>query len=399
MFGWGEELKKQAGTGSEKESLYEILKKTINILSVYKVLWANLVFLAVGMVLDIFHCIKLCYDEGNLIAIIVLVWTFTVSFSVYCIEHFGESYYGIRRSDILLADLGLKGVSALAGLVFMEISALIGATVFKWYLTIVVIAIEQIFVTIYIPLIVVIKTSYTNTLEQIEKEAKDAISFDLRGLYRKIKGDRQSNSLLHNNSLRLFQMIRELDYTNDRSRGRLLEMLKKISELLKAELNHCFESGTEESRFEIQKAVNTVSCQITLEVLKSVQDSEIRIDFFSQLMSYSTSLEFSQGVMMALLENPTLENMSICQQLLCIEEKYQRQLQIWCAVYNVYMQTFAGEEWRSLVYTEQMFRELYTDWGKSDMKTAIEAWEQMQDSQMNYGPLFQYIFLDGKKLL
>ena len=103
-------------------------------------------------------------------------------------------------------------------------------------------------------------------------------------------------------------------------------------------------------------------------------------------------LEFGQGVIMALLSDPTQDNMLICRQLLLTETRYQRQLQIWCAVYNVYMQTFAGEEWRSMMYTEQMFKELYTDWGKDDMREALKAWEQMSDAHMVYKPLFQYIF-------
>lgn len=399
MFVRGEGRKKKARAGSEKEKLYGILSKIIDTLSINKVLWTGLFFLASGIILDTVSCIKLCYNEGNLIAVIVLIWTFTVSFSVYCIEHFGESYYGIPRADILLSDLGLKGLSALAGLVFMEIIALIIAIIFNMYFTIVIVAFEQIFVTIYIPMIVIIKTSYTNTLEQIEQEAEHIIRYDLSGLYHKLRGDTTNISDLQSSRPRLFQMIRELDYTNDTSRGRLLNILKKVSDLLQEELEQrpfAYPDYGPQKR----KEINTVSCQIALDVLNAVHDREIRIDFFSHLAEYSASLEFSQGIMTALLTDPTPDNISVCRQLLLTETKYQRQLQIWCAVYNVYMQTFAGEEWRSLLYTKQMFRELYTDWGKDDMKAALEAWEQMQDSHMNYEPLFQYIFpVDGKELL
>lgn len=224
MFVRGEGRKKEARAGSEKEKLYGILSKIIDTLSISKVLWTGLLFLIVSIVLDTVPCIKLCYNEGNLIAVIVLIWTFTVSFSVYCIEHFGESHFGIPRADILLYDLGLKGLSALAGLVFMEIIALIVAIIFNMYFTIVIIAFEQIFVTIYIPMIVIIKTSYTNTLEQIEKEAENIIKYDLSGLYHNLRGDTTNICDLQSSRPRLFQMIRELDYTNDTSRGRLLNI-------------------------------------------------------------------------------------------------------------------------------------------------------------------------------
>lgn len=391
MFGWGKGQKNKNGTSDQKERLYGILKKVIDTLSIYKTLWTGLFFLVCGILSDILSCVKLCYNEGNLIAVIVLIWTFTVSFSVYCIEHSGESYYGIRRADILLFDLGVKGLLALAGLVFMELIALIGAIIFEWRFTIVIIALEQIYITVYIPVVVIIKTSYTNTLEQIEKEIENAIKINLKGLCHIIKEKSNNHEDMHCDWPRLFQMIRELDYTNERSRMRLLGILKKVSDLLQEELKRIVYSA-QNCEIEKRKEVNTVSCQIALDVLYSVQDKKILMDFFSQLMDYSAMLEFGQGVMMALLSDPTQDNMLICRQLLLTETRYQRQLQIWCAVYNVYMQTFAGEEWRSMMYTEQMFKELYTDWGKDDMREALKAWEQMSDAHMVYKPLFQYIF-------
>ena len=393
MSGGGRMQRREAWAGSEKERLYILLKSIIDFLSICRVFWTCLVFLVVSAILDFFSCIKVCYNEGNLIAVIVLIWTFTVSFSAYCIEHAGESYYGIRRADILLFDLGLKGLITLVSLIFLEIIALISAIIFKWKFMIITIALEQIFITIYIPMVVIMKTSYTNTLMQIEKEMSDAVRYNLKGLCRNIKGDRQSDYDVYSRWPRLFQMIRELDYSKDKSTGLLLDIIKRILELLKEELYRSMEYGIPRGNLETKRAVNVVSYQMVSEMLKAVQMEAVRVDFLSQLMVYGRCIEFSQGVMMALMENAELANVSVCQELLLTEKDYQRELHVFCAVYNVFMQTNAGEEWRLQVYTKRLFEQLQADWRNDDTKMALAIWEQIQDdNDMHYESLFQYIF-------
>lgn len=293
MSGWRRIQGLEAWVGSEEERLYKILQYIMDFLSVYRVFLTCLVFLVVSAILDICSYIKMCYSEGNLIAVIVLIWTFTVTFSAYCIEHSGESYYGIRRAGILLSDLGLKGLVTLVCLVFLEIISLIGAIIFKCNFMIITIALEQIFVTIYIPIIVIMKTSYTNTLIQIEKEIEDAIKYDLKGLSQNIKEDGQSNGGTYSRWPRLFQMIRELDYTNDRSIGILLDIIKRVLELLKEELERSMRFCIEEDKLDRKRAVNIVSYQIVSEMLKAVQIEEVRIDFLSQLMIHGRCIEFN----------------------------------------------------------------------------------------------------------
>ena len=43
-------------------------------------------------------------NQGNIIAVAALLWTFTTAMTVYCMGKLDCKYYGIRLSDILLSD-------------------------------------------------------------------------------------------------------------------------------------------------------------------------------------------------------------------------------------------------------------------------------------------------------
>ncbi len=387
---------------TDKEGLYNKLKKIAGI-PCHRVFKVCLFLLGICMISDFCLHNDSFYEESSLIAIIVLIWTFTVSFSVYCMEHFGESYYGIRRVDILLADLKPEGAYYLTALIFMELIALISSTFLQFSITIIAIAFQQTFITIYILILVIVKTSYTNTLEQIQKEIESKVESDLEGLYLLMKGIPGSMGIERKNWPMLFRMVKELDYNNISSRERLLEILIKVSELMEEVLKRhkCF--GCKEKIPQIRKEINSVGYQIVIDILGTKIKKEVVLDFLKQLMRQKEiSLEFRRGVMMALLEELTLDNIVISQELLRTEMIYQRELQIWCAVYNVYMQEFDGEQWRRSAYTGPAFCELYTNWDVNDSQNAVDAWEQMQQAgeKITYEPLFQYIFPnDGKEIL
>lgn len=396
----------------EKNEVYGILKRVTETIRPKPLCCVCFCLLSVCLGLDIGFdrcdrlycntCLKriFSYDQGILIAIIVLMWTFTVSFSIYCMEHSGERYYGIRRVNILLVDLR-GGLVCLIIMIFMELLALIVSSVLEWKITLLMVTFQQLFITIYLLLILAVKTSYRNTLLQIRKDMESILDRNLSGLARQIQGvDRVEDIRQEKNYPMLFKMVRGIDYADDYGRDELLHIIREIAKWLKQRLEEC--GNDKIKQYQMQKDINLVSYQIASDALRTETRREIIMDFMNNLMSCAATLAFKQGIMMALLEDLIPQHIYIFQRLLQIESEHHRELQIWCAVYNVFMQQFEGEQWRK-AYVQFQFNELHTDdWKDADVRMALDMWDQVRELRdtsdvKSLGQsivLFKYIFFD-----
>ena len=396
----------------EKNEVYGILKRVTETIRPKPLCCVCFCLLSVCLGLDIGFdrcdrlycntCLKriFSYDQGILIAIIVLMWTFTVSFSIYCMEHSGERYYGIRRVNILLVDLR-GGLVCLIIMIFMELLALIVSSVLEWKITLLMVTFQQLFITIYLLLILAVKTSYRNTLLQIRKDMESILDRNLSGLARQIQGvDRVEDIRQEKNYPMLFKMVRGIDYADDYGRDELLHIIREIAKWLKQRLEEC--GNDKIKQYQMQKDINLVSYQIASDALRTETRREIIMDFMNNLMSCAATLAFKQGIMMALLEDLIPQHIYIFQRLLQIESEHHRELQIWCAVYNVFMQQFEREQWRK-AYVQFQFNELHTDdWKDADVRMALDMWDQVRELRdtsdvKSLGQsivLFKYIFFD-----
>lgn len=297
----------------EKNEVYGILKRVTEIIRPKPLCCVCFCLLSVCLGLDIGFdrcdrlycntCLKriYSYDQGILIAIIVLMWTFTVSFSIYCMEHSGERYYGIRRVNILLVDLR-GGLVCLIVMIFMELLALIVSGVLEWKITLLMVAFQQLFITIYLLLILAVKTSYRNTLLQIRKDMESILDRNLSGLARQIQGaDRVEDIRQEKNYPMLFKMVRGIDYADDHGRDELLHIIREIAKWLNQRLEEC--GNDKVKQYQMQKDINLVSYQIASDALRTETRREIIMDFMNNLMSCAATLAFKQGIMMALLED------------------------------------------------------------------------------------------------
>ena len=141
---------------------------------------------------------------GDLIAIILVIWTFTVSLSVYVLEKAQERYYGIKIEDLLIRDLKRGKLWGLAALILLELLLLILATVGSWKISLVISAFLQFYTMIYFFLLVCLKVSEANVLKQIGKEVAEIE--ELSGLQ----------------GLLLRNMIRKLQYEDEEQCDELL---------------------------------------------------------------------------------------------------------------------------------------------------------------------------------
>lgn len=402
---------KETDVDTEKKKLYKVLNK-VNRLSKHQV---GISRACVGsllgcMVFDAVPCPywaawieKLfTYNMGNVIAIIVLVWTFTVSLSTYCLEKLGTRYYGILMSDVLSFDLKAKRLTALAIMVLAELFSLIFAAILEWEITIAMVAVQQFLIMIYLFLLVCAKTSYQYILQQIKAEMEAYTKMDLIELVKQIEEIKNEKSSAANEPM-LFKMVKNLDYSDLYSKEELLEVLKVSSNalskmLLKIETSK--PSLCEDEMFEFQRCMIVFSEQIALDIIQAAKTKDNILNILYKWMGLDNiRLEIKQGIISALFEELTPCNVSIYQNLIKAEKKYQEELQIWSAVYNAYVQEHMGEEWRT-IYTERQFKELKKikrlnterqQKGKVE-ETALMYWRYICESNGTYAPLFKYIF-------
>lgn len=399
----------------EKDKLYKTLEK-VDKLSDHQIglLIICIILLAACMGFDAAPC-PYCtiwierlftYDIGNVIAIIVVIWTFTVSLSVFCLEKLGERYYGIQIIDVLSFELKRKGLFALAGMVLAELFALILAAILEWEITIAMIALQQFFIMIYIFLFVCIKTSYRHILKQIKEEMKGLTKEDLTALMKRIEDIKWRMETCEESadSFRqpmLFKMVRNLDYTDFYGTEALLSVLRESSDKLSklfleiksgAEDSQQDEGKQDEETFKFQHCMIVFSKEITLDIIRTGKTKDDIMDFlYNWINTKELRLEIKQGIIAALMEELTPQNVTIYQNLIKAEIKHQRELQIWSAVYNIYKQEQIDEEWRAL-YTMQQFKRLRSGWKQEDSENAIKYWEMACGNKGRYTPIFEYIF-------
>lgn len=332
---------------------------------------------------------------GNVISVIVVIWTFTISLSIYSLERLGVRYYRISTIDILIFDIKCKGLYYLAGMVLTELFSLIYAAVCDLEITIAMVMVQQFLIMIYLFLLMCEKTSYDHILEQISLEIEGYVRQNLTELVAVIK-EAGSNTTAIGHMPMLFKMVINLDYTDLYSREDLKTVLTIYSGASRILLQNAEEGKDKRELSELQKEVIMVSQYLAVNIIHAARTKENIWNVLSRwLQTKGLRFEIKQGIIAALYEELTPQNVEICQGLIKAEPECQRELQIWSAVYNVYLQDHIDEEWRT-TYTEQLFRTLHTNWKKEDTRMALEYWKCMGGEQGIYTPIFKYIFRSNK---
>lgn len=332
---------------------------------------------------------------GNVISVIVVIWTFTISLSIYSLERLGVRYYGISTIDILIFDIKCKGLYYLAGMVLTELFSLIFAAVCDLEITMAMVAVQQFLIMIYLFLLICEKTSYDHILEQISLEIEGDVSQNLSGLVSVIE-EAGSDTVDIGHMPMLFKMIMNLDYTDVYSRENLKTVLIRYSEALCILFLKTKKSKDKKELSKLQKEIIIVSQYLAVNIIHTAKTKENIWNVLGRwLQAKELTFEIKQGIIAALYEELTPQNVSICQDLIKAELECQRELQIWSAVYNVYLQDHIDEEWRT-TYTERLFRTLRANWKKEDARMALEYWKCMGGEQGIYAPIFKYLFRSNK---
>ena len=351
----------------KKEKIFEIVNDWYNKFSTEEIwhFWAFIILLSIiiDYIQNKYCCIALfSFEISNIIAIIVVIWAFTVSFGSYWLEKLDKSFYGTRMSDILANDNENKRFKILIFSILIELIVLVIAAIGSLKLTLIFLTMFQIFTMMYMVLVVCVKTSRENVIQIIHNESDEFIKQKKKDI-----------------PPVLCNMIQNLEYSLDSEREKLLEILKKIG--------NC-------DNKEIQWENKSVS-KITKLILRSGEEDKVRNLLCNWYDLDSASIGIKQGIFIALIDELTPDKYSICEELLNIDKTTDKMdMDIWFIVYNIFISGNVGQEWRINLINRRLERHHYI-YTKEGQALSMQYWEQignyLEDTK-NMDSLFSIIF-------
>jgi len=278
------------------------------------------------------------YSIGNLIAIDVVTWTFTVTLAIYYLGKMEKSSYGIAKVKLISADIGGEVLIFLSIMVAFELLCLIITAILEWRITLVFVTFIEYLTMIYIFYLVCRVTLYNNVIELIRDE------------FLVMRGERKKSKIPM-----FADMIQEMNYKKEKDCSALERILKDITP----------ECG-------MQDAIKVMEW-----FLQSKRGLEKKIEILRVWFLYDkTTPEIQKGMIIGLLDKMNRETYYACIRFLSVVGDNQKELYVWTIVYNIFMQQYAGLEWRA-VYTEDMLR----IWNQSHVykegKLALKHWEEI----------------------
>jgi len=369
----------------EKEVAYQKLNNMLDYVEktgqVCACLWiiAIGIFLMIGILFDKWNVINLSKQFSNLVAIIVVMWTFTLSVSLYLLGKLEQRYYGIRMIDIMLNDLGKRRIFLISFLVLFLLGILIAVTILECGIGIIFVSFWQFYLMIYILLLVVLKASYTNVRNVIEQELM------LRLMDRKVPGKGLNKPIF-------FTMLKNIDYEDDEEIERLKFFLRQIVLVkLRERISNACQSSR---RSKAERKWQILFCaEVTITILRGIKNRTVTSD----LLRYwaddkgKPHLEVKLGILMGIMQEMTPETQMFCKEMLRTEREMRRELCIWYVVYNIYMYQYNYERYR-MEYAKSVVYTIRNRWNEKDILVILDYLNMLTKSSKSKGLVLKYIF-------
>lgn len=290
-----------------------------------------LVILALCVILDRLDCPYFCkaienfftYDTTNIVAVILVIWTFTATLVVFYLERMESRRYGIRMITIILRSYSEGRLLVMTATFMTELVILIMASVVTLSITLVVSSVIQFATMLYVFLMVITETSDDHFTDILISEYR-AVPYSETMRFGEVDDAYKD--------LMIVKMIRNLDYGK-------YDNLEALEELLHS--NDIDKKWTNVRKY--------VSRKITQLILESGENRRGVKTLILHLFAYEKAgLGDKKGILMALIENLDPQNLEITQILLDTESRYQENLYSWCIVLNFYLSEFNDGKWRTL---------------------------------------------------
>ena len=294
------------------------------------------------------------YEESSLIAVILVVWTFTATLVVFYLEKMEERRYGIRMIEILLITYKQKALFVMTITFMAELFILILASIISLKFTLVASAIIQFGTMLFVFVMVCVETSKDHVQKVIEEQylemqyGKDMKFSDLENLY---------------NPLLLIKMIRNLDYSNKENIDDLLHIIKNVPRYA-----------------EWQHAERDINRKLTEYIIASENDKDGLLTLLvSKFHSEKEGLDAKKGILLPLMEFISLTNLRLCEVLLKTADKnYQKDLYIWCVSINMYLEDYNDERWRQH-YTLRIYENIQNNVTEKDRELLLKNQTELAD--------------------
>ena len=285
-------------------------------------------------------------DIGILVAIMVVIWTFTVSLSINCLEKMDNRYYGVSIADIL-DKYGMKKIVFIIIFELFQIITMVFAVVYKWKLTLLTICLLQIYTIPAIFCIVMFKTSHENIINYVEDECFKVLSGQMK---------------IEDASI-FSKVILNIDYKKENEIKRVEQILIKI----------CNRENP------IYSKVTEVMCMI----VDSIDDFDVLWNFIKKLFYHSNMFEVRRAIITASLNKFEDKSLQYCTILISMCEKdiFQK-LYIWIIVYELYWSEAIGEQWRkkNAYYIVNNYIKMDSE---EKIYLALKYWEEISRTKDN----------------
>lgn len=299
------------------------------------------------------RCLRVIYSHitsddytlmGILVAIMVVLWTFTVSLCINCLDKVDSRYYGVSVGACL-ERYGIEKLILIGGIEFGQMVLMVFAVIFRWNFTLLAICFVQLYTIPAIFCIIMFKTSRAKILEYVYQEGEAVIS-----------GRRALNA-----APMLSSMLRNMDYQKNQDLEKLEAILISFS-------------NKSECRY---KCI----VEIIDMIIRNVSDEELLWNLVKKWFRDASKLEVKLGIVLSILENFENDGLRYVTSLVEMSEKETfEELCIWIIVHELYQSRYVGEQWRvhNARYVNTYYLRLDTDEKKG---MALKYWEEISGSR------------------
>lgn len=346
----------------------------------WRLLKLSYVLLFASWVLDILPCPYLhpcietffAYDSGDVITVILVIWTFTATLLVFYMGKKDDHCYGIRMYDALKRKYTQeKGPLWMVVAFLTEIAVLMVAAGRRWPITIMVFGVIQVVNMLYVFGLICDETSEETILKRVRGEFLDLMEKGGMGHHGPENGELDD--------LLLVRMIKAMDYSDMAEADRLLGVLNAPSKCM-GNTGSAADRKTEGQKDIWHWEVSKRLARYILEASGGTGHGAGILTAWS--MEESSTLEVKKGILVALLEYADAERsdnvLQICHKLLRIERDHQNELYIWCILYQEIKKCFADEKWRWFD-AKWLYGARNRTWGQEDRKIALVFWRELSE--------------------
>lgn len=277
---------------------------------------------------------------GILVSIIVVIWTFTLSISIYCLGKLDSRFYGIKFSELIISYLSPYKIIFITFTILFELIMVFISIAFNWNVLIFTLGVFQFLSMLFAILMVYIETSYYTIKYRIIL----GINEDEEN-----KNDKWMVLLSH--------MLRNMDFSNDDDTDDLLQSIIGSISL-----------RYEENWFEISN--------IAKKILSSKTNDNDRKNFIhswiANIENNKPSLEprnrllVKKGLFCACVEYFLPDDYDHFINILYTQKQEIELISIWCIAANIYFEKFNDQHWRS-IFTKKLIRLQTNEWTEDNI--------------------------------